>query len=314
MPTAQRPMTVSEWGLLLFLSLLWGGSFFFVGVAVKALPPFTIVAARVGIAAALLWSTARLTGMSPRAVLRHAPALALLGLLNNALPFALIVWGQTQLASGLAAILNASTPIFTVILAHFVTTTERLTWPRFCGAALGLAGVAAMMDGASLGADSKLWAEIAVLGAAVSYACASLYARGFRARGLAPIDIATGQVTAAALILLPVAVLFDRPWALPAPGLAPIAALLAIGAFSTALAYVVYFRILAGAGATNVVLVTLLAPVTSILLGALALGERLETRHFLGLALIAGGLALIDGRVWIWSRGSPASPAPVTDR
>jgi drug/metabolite transporter (DMT)-like permease len=314
MPTAQRPMTVSEWGLLLFLSLLWGGSFFFVGVAVKALPPFTIVAARVGIAAVLLWSTARWTGMSPRAAIRHAPALALLGLLNNALPFVLIVRGQTRLASGLAAILNASTPIFTVVLAHFVTTTERLTWPRLGGAALGLAGVAAMMGSDFLGAKSALWAELAVLSAAVSYACASLYGRGFRARGLAPIDIATGQVTAAALVLLPVAALIDRPWALSMPGLAPIAAILAIGAFSTALAYVVYFRILAGAGATNVVLVTLLAPVTSILLGALALGEHLETRHFLGLALIAGGLALIDGRVWVWARGSVASVAPVTDR
>jgi len=306
MTAAQRPMNAQEWGLLLFLSLLWGGSFFFVGVAVKALPPFTIVAARVGIAAVLLWSTARLTGLSPRAVARHAPALALLGLINNAAPFVLIVWGQTRLASGLAAILNASTPIFTVILAHFVTTTERLTWSRFGGAALGLAGVAAMMGGDYLGADSSLWAEFAVLGAAGAYACASLYARRFRARGLAPIDIATGQVTAAALMLLPLALFVDRPWTLPAPGLAPLSAILAIGAFSTALAYVVYFRILAGAGATNVVLVTLLAPVTSIFLGAFALGERLELRHFVGLALIAGGLALIDGRVWRWLGGSAA--------
>jgi drug/metabolite transporter (DMT)-like permease len=314
MIVAQRPMNAQEWGLLLFLSLLWGGSFFFVGVAVKALPPFTIVASRVGIAAVLLWSTARLTGLSPRAVVRHAPSLALLGLLNNAAPFVLIVWGQTRLASGLAAILNASTPIFTVILAHFVTTTERLTWSRFCGAALGLAGVAAMMGGDYLGAKSTLWAEIAVLGAAVAYACASLYARGFRARGLAPIDIATGQVTAAALMLLPLALFVDRPWTLPAPGLAPLSALLAIGAFSTALAYVVYFRILAGAGATNVVLVTLLAPVTSIFLGALALGERLEPRHFLGLALIAGGLALIDGRVWRLLGGSATRVPSVTER
>ena len=180
---------------------------------------------------------------------------------------------------------------------HFVTKTERLTWPKLLGAALGLAGVAAMMGGDYLRAQAPVWAELAVLGAAASYACASIYGRRFRARGLAPIDVATGQATAATLYLLPLALFVDRPWTLPAPGFAPIAALLALGALSTALAYVVYFRILAGAGATNVVLVTLLAPVTSILLGAFVLGERLGPRHFLGLALIAVGLVLIDGRI-----------------
>ena len=184
MTTAQRPMNGGEWALLLFLSLLWGGSFFFVGVAVKALPPFTIVAARVSIAAALLWSTARLNGLSPRAVVAEAPALALLGLVNNAIPFALIVYGQTRLASGLAAILNAATPIFTVAFAHFVTKTERLTWPKLLGAALGVAGVAAMMGGDYLRAQAPVWAELAVLGAAATYACASIYGRRFRARAL----------------------------------------------------------------------------------------------------------------------------------
>ncbi len=313
MSPPQRPMTPREWGLLLFLSFLWGGSFFFVGVAVKTLPPLTIVAARVSIATLILWATAGVTGAKPRAIFREAPALALLGLLNNAIPFVLIVSGQTRIASGLAAILNAATPIFTVILAHFVTTTERLTWTRFAGAALGLAGVAAMIGWDYGSARTPLWAELAIVGAAASYACASLYGRRFRARGLAPIDVATGQVTAATLILLPLACVVDRPWLLPLPGGNAMAALLAIGALSTALAYVVYFRILAGAGATNVVLVTLLAPATSILLGALVLGERLETRHLFGFALIAAGLALIDGR---WSRlfAAPAGPTRMTGR
>ncbi len=296
MTAPQRPMTAREWGLMLFLSLLWGGSFFFVGVAVKALPPFTIVAARVSIAALLLWASAGVTGLSPRAIAQEAPALALLGLLNNAIPFLLIVSGQTKIASGLAAILNAATPIFTVLLAHFVTSTERLTWTRFAGASAGLFGVASMLGGANFAVAGALWPQFAVLAAAVFYACGSLYGRRFRGRGLAPIEIATGQVTAAAIFLTPLAVWGDHPWSLPPPGLAATASILAIGAFSTALAYVVYFRILAGAGATNVVLVTLLAPVTAILLGAVILGERLESRHFLGFALIAVGLALIDGR------------------
>lgn len=295
MTAVQRPMTVHEWGLLIFLSVLWGGSFFFVGVAVKALPPFTIVAARVTVAALILWVSSGATGLSASSLLRQAPALALLGLINNAIPFVLIVSGQTRIASGFAAILNAATPIFTVILAHFTTTTEPMTWSRFAGAVLGLIGVAAMLAG-DLAAPGGLWPEFAVLGAAACYACGSLYGRRFRGLGLAPIDIATGQVTAAALFLAPVALFVDRPWTLPSPGLAATASIMAIGALSTALAYVVYFRILAGAGATNVVLVTLLAPVTSILLGVSVLGERLQSRHFLGFALIAAGLALIDGR------------------
>jgi drug/metabolite transporter (DMT)-like permease len=294
----QRPMTASEWGLLLMLSLLWGGSFFFVGVAVKELPPLTIVAARVTLAAALLWLSAPMTGLSPRRTLSHFASLALLGLLNNAIPFVLIVSGQTRLASGLASILNASTPIFTVIAAHFLTENEKLTPRRLAGALFGLTGVAIMM-GADLanGLTAHLAAEFAILGAAVSYALASIYGRRFRDLGLAPIDVATGQITASSVMLLPLALLVDRPWSLPTPSLAVIAAVVAIAALSTALAYIVYFRILAGAGATNVVLVTLLAPASSILLGALVLGESLAPRHFLGLATIAIGLALIDGRL-----------------
>ena len=298
MTTAQRPMNGGEWALLLFLSLLWGGSFFFVGVAVKALPPFTIVAARVSIAAALLWSTARLNGLSPRAVVAEAPALALLGLVNNAIPFALIVYGQTRLASGLAAILNAATPIFTVAFAHSF---------RYQNGAADLAQVIGRRaracgrrrdDGRRL--SSSAGACLGGTGSARRSGHLRLrqYLRPTLPRArLAPIDVATGQATAATLYLLPLALFVDRPWTLPAPGFAPIAALLALGALSTALAYVVYFRILAGAGATNVVLVTLLAPVTSILLGAFVLGERLGPRHFLGLALIAVGLVLIDGRI-----------------
>jgi drug/metabolite transporter (DMT)-like permease len=294
----QRPMTSSEWGMLLLLSLLWGGSFFFVGVAVKELPPLTIVAARVTLAAALLWLSAPLTGLSSRRTLCHFASLASMGLLNNAIPFVLIVSGQTRLASGFASILNASTPIFTVIAAHFLTENEKLTTRRLAGALFGLIGVAIMM-GADLahGLTTHLAAEFAILGAAVSYALASIYGRRFRGLGLAPIDVATGQITASSLMLLPLALLVDRPWSLPTPSLAVIAAVVAIAALSTALAYIVYFRILAGAGATNVVLVTLLAPASSILLGALVLGETLAPSHFLGLATIAIGLALIDGRL-----------------
>jgi drug/metabolite transporter (DMT)-like permease len=294
----QRAMNPSEWGLLLLLSLLWGGSFFFVGVAVKELPPLTIVLARVSLAALLLWLSAPLTGLSAARILANAPALAALGLLNNAIPFTLIVWGQTHLASGLASILNATTPLITVIAAHFLTSSERLNARKLLGALIGLIGVALMIGpDIARGLATDVVAEAAGLAAALSYALASIFARRFRTLGLEPIEVATGQITASSLMLAPLALAVDRPWDLPAPSLGAIGALIAIAAFSTALAYIVYFRILAGAGATNVVLVTLLAPATSIGLGAAFLGERLATRHFVGLALIAIALAGIDGRL-----------------
>jgi drug/metabolite transporter (DMT)-like permease len=305
---ASKTMTPLEWGMLLLLSLFWGGSFFFVGVAVKELPPLTIVALRVSLAAAILWLCAPALGVVvPR---RREALIAFLGmgLLNNAVPFCLIVWGQTQLASGLASILNATTPLFTVLAGHFLSADDRLTPLRLGGALCGLAGVAAMIgpqlvDGLGAGVP----AELAILGAAVSYAFASLFGRRFRRMGVEPIATATGQVTASSLMLIPIALLIDRPWSLPAPGIATFAAIGALAALSTALAYILYFRILAGAGATNVVLVTLLAPVSSILLGALFLREHLEFRHFVGLALIGLGLACIDGRLFRAFRSPKAS-------
>lgn len=227
----------------------------------------------------------------------EAGPLILLGLLNNALPFALIVWGQTHLASGLAAILNASTPLITVVAAHFFTQSEKLDARKLCGAIIGFVGVAVMIGpDVAPGARQDGLAELAILGAACSYAAASIYARRFRA-GLSPIEVATGQVTGSSLIMLPLAWLIYPPGSFAAPGLAAAAAVVALASVSTAFAYIVYFRILAGAGATNVVLVTLIAPVTSIALGALSLGEHLPPTAFLGLALIATGLILIDGRL-----------------
>ena len=317
MAVAQRAMTVREWGLLALLSLLWGGSFFFVGVAVRELPPLTLVTLRVGLAAALLWACAPLIGVSAPKSGKAVAALALLGLGNNALPFALIAWGQTHLPSGLASILNAATPLFTVLAAHVLTTEEKLNRLKLVGTAAGMAGVA-WLTGPDLlwGASVNVWAEFAVLLAALSYALSAIFARRMPAFGLKPIDVAAGQATAATAFLAPLALIFDKPWLLPTPSVAVMASVLAIAAFSTALAYVVYFRILAGAGATNVLLVTLLVPATSVILGALFLHERLLMRQFLGFALIALGLAFIDGRLpraLFGVRGNP-NLAPLNSR
>jgi drug/metabolite transporter (DMT)-like permease len=299
MAATQRAMTARELGLLALLSLLWGGSFFFIGVAVKELPPLTLAALRVGLAAVILWVTAPLTGAAPPRNGKAVAALALLGLGNNALPFALIAWGQTHLAAGLASILNAATPLFAVLIAHVLTTEEKLSRFKIIGTAAGMAGVAWVIGPDLLWGQAKVnaWAEGAVLLAALSYAASAVFARRVRALGLKPLDVATGQATAGAIYLVPLALFVDAPWSLPVPSMAVVASVFTIAALCTALAYVVYFRILAGAGATNVLLVTLLAPATSVVLGALFLHERLLARQFLGFALIAVGLAFIDGRL-----------------
>lgn len=298
-PTINPTMTLQEWCLLLALSVLWGGSFFFAGVAVKALPPLTIVTLRVVIAALALHVILRTQNTPFPRDWRSWRAFFGIGILNNAIPFSLIVWGQSHLASGLAAILNATTPLFTVLVAHFLTSDEKMTGNRLIGVIVGFIGVAVMIGGKSLLMPSNdVTAQLACLAAAVSYAFAGIYGRRFKAMGILPMVTAAGQVTASSLVLLPVTLIIDHPWTLAWPSTWVIAALLGLALLSTALAYILYFRILSTAGATNLLLVTFLIPVTAILLGILILGERLELKHLAGMALIGAGLAAIDGRLW----------------
>jgi drug/metabolite transporter (DMT)-like permease len=287
-----------EWALLIALSVVWGGSFLFIGVAVKELPPLTIVALRVVLAAIALQLVMRLIGVRVPSSRDAWRAFFGMGILNNVIPFVLIVWGQSHIASGLASILNATTPLFTVIVAHVLTRDERLTGLRLMGVLVGFAGVAVMIGAAaldSLGVDVA--AQLAVLAAALSYAFSGVYGRRFKAMGIAPAATATGQLTASSLMLLPAALLVDRPWTLPMPSTTTVAAMLALALLSSAFAYILFFRLLEAAGATNTGLVTFLIPVSAILFGTLLLGEVLEPKHLGGMALIAVGLLLIDGRV-----------------
>lgn len=304
--TIRTTMSGADWALLLVLSLLWGTSFFFIEIAVAEIAPLSLVSLRVGLAALTLWGLILVLGVPlPR---WRAPwgALALMGLANNALPFTLIVWAQTSIPSGLASILNASTPLFAVIVAGLVLSDERATRGRIAGVLIGLAGVVLMVGADSLsGLGQAVLPQLAVLGAALAYACASVYGRRFRRLGVAPLVTAAGQVTSASLALIPLALLVEQPWLAPAPGWAAMGATLALALPSTALAYILYFRLLATAGATNLMLVTILVPVTAILLGVAFLGERLSTSDILGMALIVLGLSVIDGRLWRRAAASP---------
>ncbi|WP_225771344.1 DMT family transporter [Inquilinus sp. Marseille-Q2685] len=300
-PAAPPPMGIADWLLLIALSLVWGGSFFFSKVAVAELPPLTIVLVRVGLAAIALLPVLRLAGLSMPRDRRIWMAFFGMGVLNNLIPFCLIVWGQTRIGSGLAAILNATTPLFTVLVAHVLTVDEKLTPKRLSGVLLGLAGVVVLIGPQVLGGlGGEVTAQLAILGAALSYAFAGIFGRRFR--GLPPMVTATGQVGATSLMMLPIVCLVDRPWTLPMPSGATLLSLGGLALLSTSLAYVLYFKLLARVGATNTVLVTLLIPPSAMLLGHLVLGEVLAGRAWAGMALIGLGLIALDGRLFarVW--------------
>ena len=293
-----QQMTSKQWAQLAALSFLWGGSFFFVGIAIKELPPFTIVMARLGLAALILLVFTKLVGFRLPTSLSTWKSFFVMGLIGNVIPFSLIVWGQSHIASGVAAILNAATPLFTVLVAHFLTSDEKMSANKVIGVIIGFCGVAIMIGPAALlGSGTYLLGQLAIIGATISYGFAGVYGRKFKGLGMEPAAITTCQITAAALLMLPLCLLIDQPWTLSPPSLETWASLFGIAALSTALAYLLFFALLGSAGATNLSLVTFLVPVSAILLGVLILGERLEPKHFAGMALIAAGLAAIDGRL-----------------
>ena len=295
-------MSLRVWIWLVSLSVLWGGSFFFAKVAVAELGPLTVVFGRVALAAFALNLSLWLTGQS--LFRRETPwaAFMLMGLLNNLIPFSLIFWGQTHIASGLASILNATTPLFTLVVAHVTTRDERINGAKVAALLTGFTGVVFLLGpDLLLGDRSGLGGQLACLAAALSYAFAGVYGRRFQSMGVAPMQAAAGQVSASAMLILPIMLLVDRPWTLPArPSASVWTALAGLALLLTALAYVLYFRILAATGATNLLLVTFLIPLTAILLGTVLLGEHLVERHFAGMALIGASLVVLDG--WIAAR------------
>jgi drug/metabolite transporter (DMT)-like permease len=291
-------MNGRDWLILGILAVIWGGAFFFIGVAVRHVPPLTYVWLRLTIAAAAMWGYLYFKGEKlglPREVWA---SIVLLAVLNNALPFTLFGWGQTHIASGLASILNATTPIWGVVVAHFLTHDERMTPRKIAGVLLGFGGVATMIGPsllASLGTSAL--AQLACVTASLSYALAAVWARRFRRLGVSPLSVTTGQLTAGALIMLPMSMFVDHPWTHAFPPLTAWGAIAALALFCTAFGYVLYFRLIETSGATNALLVTLLVPPVAIVLGALFLSETLAPQDFIGLGLIALGLAAIDGRL-----------------
>jgi drug/metabolite transporter (DMT)-like permease len=292
-----------DWLLLGLLSILWGGSFFFNGVVLRELPPLTVVFLRVAIAAIILLPLlfAYRIGM-PKGLSGWKPFFAI-GFLNNVLPFSLIVMGQTYIPSGLASILNATTPLFTVV-AMAIAGEEKLHLRRIAGVVAGLIGVI-ILHGDGFGFETGQTIGILLcLAAAFSYGLSALLARKLLSNS-PPLGTATFQMLASAAMMTLVAGLVERPWQLPMPDAVTWLAVIGLAALSTALAYIVFFQILRRSGATNVMLVTLLIPVTAILLGYLVLGETISLREISGALVIGSALLLIDGRVLEFLKLSP---------
>ncbi len=304
--SASPRLTPASGAMLLALAAVWGGSFFFAEVALQEVPPMTLTLHRVFWALPVLYCVVRWRGIPlPRAP-RIWAAYLVMGALNNAIPFSLIFWGQQWLESGLASILNGTTAVFGAVVAGLLLKDEPLTLNKTMGAFLGLAGVAAVMGPSALSSfDLRSLAQIAILGAALSYALAGVWGKTALA-GQPPLMNALGMVAGSTVLMVPVALLSDGVPQLALPT-SVWAALAAMSVLSTALAYLLYFAILTRAGAANLMLVTLLIPPFAIALGAAFLGESLPPGAYTGFAIIAVGLMVSDGRLLRAARKKGAS-------
>lgn len=301
--TPQRTMSIGDWAMLGLCALFWGSAYTFNKVTIAEIPVFTVTGVRLVIAATFLYFLARLNGVRmPTAWADWAPFFVFT-LFSNVFPFLLVLYGQKSTASGLAAVLGATTPLFLIILAHYFTHDERLEVRKLAGVIVGLFGVAVVV-GASLleGWSGSVAAKLALVTAALLYAVGAIYSK--RLARHPPLVISTLQMTCGAIIMVPAMLIFDQPWTQALPSNGAIAALLATAIFGSALASYTYFQVFRRAGAVNTMLVTLLVPVTPIIIGAILFGERLLLREIIGALIIAGALLIIDGRLprYIWAR------------
>ena len=291
-------MSSRDWGLIATLALIWGSAFFLITVILKEVPPNTMVFMRLALAVPpmLLWL--HFTGEHMPRDITNWRQFVVLGALNIALPFILFAWGQVRLSSGLASVLNATTPLWGVIVAHYLTQDEKMTALRLGGVIIGFSGVAVMTGGDALsGSGDTALAQLACVGATLFYAVASIYAKRMGNEGLSVMQIATGQVCTATVMMVPVILLTETPWTGPMPSTGTWAAMVTLSVVSTSLAYLLYFRLIASAGATNALLIPFLIPPVAILMAALFLNETMTIGQFGGIALIALGLAVLDGRL-----------------
>jgi drug/metabolite transporter (DMT)-like permease len=291
-------MSAADWGIIMLLSLLWGGAFFMIELGLRGFPPNTLVFLRMALAVPPMLLILKVMGHRLPSDAKSWRQLFILGAINAAFPFILFFWGQTRIDSGLASILNATTPLWGVVTAHFLTSDDKATPARIIGVLLGLAGIIVMVGTDALGGISgSVLAQIACLAATLLYALAAVYGRTLSQSTMTPLVVATGQVITAAIIMLPVMLVIDQPWSLSAAPWDAWAGAIGLAIPCTAIAYVFYFRLIDSAGASNAMLVAFIMPIIAVILGVVALGETVELKEAAGAVLIALGLVAIDGRL-----------------
>jgi len=278
--------------LLLILGIIWGASYLFIKVIVAEVPVLTLVAGRVTLATIIMWGILRARGLSLPRSRRMWGAYAMLGFLGAALPYSLISWGEQYIPSGLASLLQATTPMFTVILVHFLSDDERVTMSKIMGVVIGFVGVGILMlPDPSTGLRADLLGQLAIVGSSLCYAGVAIYARS-RLRGQPPLVSATGQLTMGMVYMLPASLLIDRPFGL-SPSLPVLASWMVLTILGTVVAYVIYFTIIERTSATFVTMVTYIIPVNGLMLGALVLNEQLNATVLGSLVLILLGVLLV---------------------
>ncbi len=296
--TTNPKLDATGWGLIAILSILWGGAFFLIEVGLRSYSPNMLVFMRLALAVPPMWIVMRFAGDRLPTDIKSWSLLMVVGALNCALPFILFFWGQQYLDSGYASILNATTPLWGVVVAHFMTSDEKATPARIIGVLIGLAGIIVMVGpDAVKGLSNNLLAQIACLISTLFYSFAAIYGRRLGQTSMTPMVVATGQTMMAALFMLPVILFYDQPWTMPMPRLDSTLAGLTLALFSTALAYILYFRLIDRAGASNAQLVAFIMPVLAIILGIAFLGEALNGGQIAGAVFIAIGLVILDGRL-----------------
>lgn len=304
MTPVQKTISPQAWAALLLLSLIWGASFLSVRIALDEIGPLTAVAHRTGWAMLILWAYILIRRFALPRDLRIWGAFLVMGLLNNVIPFSLMAWGQLHIESGLTSILNAATAIFGVIAAAIFFADERLTARKAIGVALGFIGVSTAIGlEAFKDFDIRSLGQLAVVGGTISYALAGVWARTTIGH-LAPQVAAAGMLTGASIVTIPAAWLIEGPISL---SLHPQtwAAIAYYAAVATAIAYMLYYRVLAMAGSGNLMLCTLIVAPVAIVLGAIVLGEALPLRAYTGFAILAFGLLILDGRLFKPLQHSP---------
>jgi len=284
-----RPNMAAEFALLFLLATLWGGSYTFIKLGVATIPPVTLIAARTAVAGLLLLAIMRVRGLRLPRDAETWRRFLFQACLNSVIPWTMIAWGERSLDAGLATILNSTSPIFTFFLTFAITRHEVLSVRKLFGVLAGLAGICLIVGVQALdGLGEQLVAEIATVMAAVCYAGGAIFSRGFK--GLDPMAPAAGSLLCGAAILIPVSLVLDRPWTL-APSASSLMALLGLAVFSTALAFVIYFRLIQTLGSVSTTAQAYLRVPLGVALGVMWLGETLTPTAWIGLGCVVIGVA-----------------------